>query len=145
MDAKASLRSVMAGALCCGLAVGPAWATPLPRYGMFVFSSLCRDRMTDDLNGDRLVLVRLPFHDFGYMEGGDGGFTSAPLENLSVERGTIAFSYRDEGEADKSKAVKNVRSTISAESVELISWDRKPFRLMRQWKLNGQIPACPEK
>jgi hypothetical protein len=39
----------------------PVHATPLPRYGTFVYSSLCIDRNnTGDLNGDRLVLVGFP-------------------------------------------------------------------------------------
>jgi hypothetical protein len=122
-----------------------AGATPLPRYGLFVYSSLCRDRMTDDLNGDRLVLVRLPFHDFGYMEGGDGGFTSADMQMLKIQNGMISFHYQDENETDKLKAVKTIRSSITAESVGLVSWEGKPFRLARLWKVDGKIPLCRAK
>ncbi len=128
--------------LAAMLLTSPAQSVPLPRYGLIVYSSLCRDRMTDDLNGDRLVLVRLPLHDFGYMEGGDGGFSSAPLQDLKIEKGTTAFRYRDEDESNPANAIKGVRSTITAEDVGLISFDGKPFRLKRLMNVNGKIPTC---
>jgi hypothetical protein len=121
----------------------PADAKPLPRYGLFVFSSLCTDHMTSDLNGDRLVIVRLPLHDFGYMEGGDGGFASVPLQDLKIDdkTGKISFRYRDE-DAKKPDAMKSIASTISAESVGLMSWNGKPFRLMRLQNPGQKFPIC---
>lgn len=112
-------------------------SAPPPRYGLIVYSSLCRDRMTDDLNGDRLVLVRLPLHDFGYMEGGDGGFTSTPLQDLKIANGMIDFRYSDDD-----GAAKVVRSTITAQDVGLVSFDGKPFRLKRLADVSGKIPIC---
>jgi hypothetical protein len=137
---KMTFRSLVLGMLAVMFTTS-AHATPLPRYGLFVFSSLCTDYMISDLNGDRLVLVRLPFHDFGYMEGGDGGFVSAPLQNLKIDdrNGGISFRYRDE-DSDK---IKTVASTVTAENVGLISSDGKPFRLPRLWKADGETPVCP--
>jgi len=95
--------------------------------------------MTGDINGDRLVLVRLPLHDFGYMEGGDGGFNSAPLEDLKIDdsKGKVSFRYRDsEGK------LRTVASTINGESAGLMSWDGKPFRLRRLRSVDDKLPLC---
>jgi hypothetical protein len=135
------VQKLILGLLVFGFCL-PARATPLPHEGLIVFSSLCTDRMTNDLNGDRLVLVRLPLHDFGYMEGGDGGFNSASLDDLKIDdpKGTVFFRYRDsEGR------LKTVASTISAESVGLTSWDGKPFQLRRLWKVAVKLPVCQER
>ena len=126
--------------------VVPADGTPLPRYGLLVFSGLCSDRMTNDLNGDRLVLVRLPLHDMGYLEWSDGSLSSAPLQDLKIDdkSGKISFRYlRDyDDDSRKSNALKSVASTISAESVNLMSWDGKPFRLRRLQNLGEKFPIC---
>ena len=142
---KMTFRSLI---LCLlGVAVGlPAQATPLPRYGLFVFSSLCTDHVTSDLNGDRLVLVRLALHDVGYLEWSDGSLSSAPLQALKIDdkSGRISFRYlRDYDDASgKSNVLKSVASTISAESVGLMSWDGKPFRLKRLENLGQKLPIC---
>jgi hypothetical protein len=134
-------RKLGFGLVTMAALVVPAAGTPLPRYGTFVYSSLCRDRMTSDLNGDRLVLVRLPFHEFGYMEGGDGGFFSTPLEDLKIEKGFISFRYKDQ-ETNNSKIMKSVNSSISAEDVGLISYSGKPFRLPQLFKFTDRLPVC---
>ena len=141
-----TFRSLILTVLAASWAL-PALATPLPRYGLIVFSSLCTDFMTNDLNGDRLVLVRLPNSDVGYMEWGDGGFSSVPLQNLKIDdkAGRISFRYSGYDDASGKDVMKNVASTISAESVGLVTWNGKPFRLHRSWKMNGKLPVCPEK
>jgi hypothetical protein len=75
----------------------PDQAAPLPRNGLIVFSSLCTDHMTSDLNGDRLVLIRLPVSDAGFMQWGDGGFSSEPLQDLKIDdkSGRIPFVILD--------------------------------------------------
>ena len=134
-------RKLVLGLFFAGISL-PAQATPLPRQGLVVFSSLCTDRMTNDINGDRLVLVRLPLHDFGSMEGGDGSFDSTPVQDLKIDdqKGRIFFRYRDSEEK-----LRTVDSTISAESIGLTSWDGKPFRLRRLWKIKAKLPVCREK
>jgi hypothetical protein len=139
------VRKLVLGLVVVGL-FQPAQATPLPRYGLIVFSSLCTDYMTHDLNGDRLVLVRLPVSDTGYMQGGDGGFSSEPLQDLKIDdkAGKISFRCLDD-DATKPNVMKRVSSSIDAESVGLVTWDGKPFRLHRQWNVQGKLPVCPER
>ena len=124
----------------------PAHVTPLPRQGLIVFSSLCFKRDIGDLDGDRLVLVRLPLHDMGYLEWSDGSLSSAPLQDLKIDdkSGEISFRYlRDYDDASgKSNVLKSVVSTISAESVGLVSWNGKPFRLKRLQDPHRELPDC---
>ena len=125
----------------------PVHATPLPRYGTFVYSNLCIDRgNTGDLNGDRLVLIRLPLSDMGFLEWSDGSLSNAPLQDLKIndKSGTISFRYlRDfDDQTGKSNVLKSISSIISAESVGLVAWDGKPFRLARSWKPENKLPNC---
>lgn len=122
-------------------------AVPIPRYGTIVYSSLCLDRgNTGDLNGDRLVLVRLPLHDMGYLEWSDGSLSHAPLQDLKIDdkNGRISFRYlRDFDDATgKPNVLKSVSSTIAAESVGLVSWKGEPLRLPRAWKPERDLPDC---
>jgi hypothetical protein len=127
-----------------------AQASPLPRYGTFVYSSLCLDRgNTGDLNGDRLIIVRLPLHDLGYLEWSDGSLSSAPLRDLKIDdkNGRISFRYlRDFDDlTGKSNVLKSISSTVSAESAGLITWDGKPFRIMRAQNPGQDLPNCSKK
>jgi len=124
----------------------PVQATPVPRYGLLVFSSLCRDRMTSDLIGGRLVLVRLPLHDVGHLEWSDGSLSSAPLLDLRIDDKTskISFRYlRDYDDASgKSNVMKSVTGTVDDESVGLALRNEKPFRLPRLRNIEQKLPIC---
>jgi hypothetical protein len=140
------IRKLVLGFLILGVSLS-AQATPLPRYGTVVYSSLCLDRgNTGDLNGARLVLVRLPLHDMGYLEWSDGSLSSAPLQDLKIDDkgGRISFSYlRDfDDRTGKSNVLNSVSSTITAESVGLVTGDGKPFRLARSRDVDKDLPNC---
>jgi len=140
------VHKLVLGFLIAGICL-PARAAPLPRYGTFVYSSLCLDRgSTGDLNGDRLVLVRLPLRDLGYLEWSDGSLSSALLRDLKIDdkNGRISFRYlRDFDDlTGKSNVLKSVASTISAESVGLMTWQGKPFRLARSRSPYKDLPNC---
>lgn len=143
------IQRLVSGFLIGSLSLA-AQATSLPRYGTFVYSSLCLDRdNTGDLNGDRLIIIRLPLHDLGYLEWSDGSLSSVPLQDLKIDdkNGKISFRYvRDHDDlTGKSNVLKSVSSTITAESVGLISWDGKPFQIMRSRSLGQALPNCSNK
>ena len=123
-----------------------AQAAPLPRYGAFVYSSLCYEGNTGDLLGTRFVLFRLPLHDMGYLEWSDGSLSSAPLQDLKIDdkSGRISFRYlRDfDDTTGKSNVIKSLSSTITAESVGLITAGGKPFSLTRAWSPNKDLSRC---
>jgi hypothetical protein len=82
----------------------------------------------------------------GFLEWSDGSLSSAPLQDLKIDdkSGTISFRYlRDfEDQTGKSNVLKSVSSTIDAESVGLIAWNGKPFRIPRSWKLEKNLRSC---
>jgi hypothetical protein len=56
-----------------------AHAGPLPRYGLFVYSSLCWEKESGDADGARLILVRVPGSDSARISyTGEGGMDEAP-------------------------------------------------------------------
>jgi hypothetical protein len=58
------------GALIAGISI-PAQASPLPRYGTFVFSGLCTEPQTGRMIGSRLTVTRLNHGDKAYYEWSD--------------------------------------------------------------------------
>ena len=67
-----ALRKSGIGLVVTALLAASATATPLPRYGMFVFSSLCIHPDSGDILGERLTLLRLNGDDAAYFEWGQG-------------------------------------------------------------------------
>jgi hypothetical protein len=61
------VRKLVLGSVMMALCI-PAYASPLPRYGTFVFSGLCTEPKTGRMIGSRLTLVRLDHGDKVYYE-----------------------------------------------------------------------------
>jgi hypothetical protein len=63
----------------------PATAAPLPRYGTFVYSSLCIHSESGDLLGARLTLERRTDGDKARFELGEGVLETALVQKVKIE------------------------------------------------------------
>jgi hypothetical protein len=141
---KMGVRNLVLG-LSIACLCGSAQATPLPRYGLFVFSNLCSEPESGDVNGGRLILVRVPGSDSARISyTGEGGLDEAPAEDVQIGKdGRISLRYLSQYDAvtGRSNAYVTVTGTISAEAFEQTAKDGKPFRTSRVGP--GQpIPVC---
>jgi hypothetical protein len=123
----------------------PAQATPLPRYGLFLFSSLCSEHESGDVDGGRLILVRVPGSDsarIGYT--GEGGLDEAPAEDVRIGKdGRISLRYLSQYDpvSGRSNVYVTVTGTVSAEAFEQMGKDGRPFRTPRVGP-SQPIPVC---
>lgn len=69
-------------------------ARPLPRYGVFTYSNLCREKESGDAAGNRIMLIRDGDGDRLFFEWSDGPLESpVPATKLIIDRsGQIVFS-----------------------------------------------------
>ncbi len=102
------MRLALAAALW--LIAGSESAAPLPRYGVFVFSSLCEHADGGDISGSRMVLVRSRGWDQMLFDYGSGGLMGATVDRLSID-GDQLEAELSPGEGGKA----HLRATLSAE------------------------------
>jgi hypothetical protein len=138
--------------LALALAV-PAEATPLPRYGAFVFSGLCTDLHTGRMIGSRLTLVRQDRSDFVYYEWSDlftpGDSRKAFGTNVVVGlQGAAAIDSHITTDGHISsdlspdhKDARVVSGELSAEGFTLSGFEARIW-LPRQRDLGAKIPVC---
>ena len=104
-------------------------AAPLPRYGLFVFSSLCWEAESGDAAGNRLMLVRDGDGDRASWEWSEGPL-EAPVSvtKLRIKGGTIAFDVdigSQEGVTSDGKFqkeapdIEHYQGTITASAVRI--------------------------
>lgn len=74
--------------LLLALAPAAASASPLPRYGTFVYSSLCWEKESGDASGVRFALTRGRAGDTLVYEYGNGPLEGARIKSLSPETGS---------------------------------------------------------
>ncbi len=138
------VRKLVLGFLLLGICV-PAQARPLPRYGLFVYSSLCWEKQSGDANGGRFILVRVPGSDFAEVNyTGEGGLDGAPAEDLKIDKdGRVSFRYLSQYDpvSGRSNVYVTVTGTLSAESFVQTGRDGNPVRTPRV-RPNQRIPVC---
>ncbi|HKU65056.1 MAG TPA: hypothetical protein VJQ06_08355 [Rhizomicrobium sp.] len=85
------LRRLVLSTLAVAFAL-PGWATPLPRYGVFVYSNLCWGKESGDAAGNRLMLIRDGDGDRLFWEWSDGPLEGpVAVTSLHLDGGHIAF------------------------------------------------------
>jgi hypothetical protein len=81
------------GTLFCG-AIYPAYAAKLPRYGVFVYSSVCTEEQSGDAAGYRAVLVRDGDGDVPYWYWSEGPMEGpAQAHPLALDDKTSAIKF----------------------------------------------------
>jgi hypothetical protein len=91
---------------------GSADATPLPRYGLFLFSSLCGEPEGGDISGAELVIVRQRDRDRILFSYGSGPLIGTQVSALDIKGDKLTAKLTsDEGGAA------TVTATLSAERV----------------------------
>jgi hypothetical protein len=133
------------GAMVLALAGGAAQASPLPRYGLFLFSSLCADPQGGDLGGAELVVMRTPAHDAIIFSYGAGPLFGTAVEKLAIvgDKLTAKLSPGEGGSA-------TLTAILSAERAEArASFDGAPARgkesdrpLTRVTNFSRALPVC---
>jgi hypothetical protein len=70
----------------------PAQATPLPRYGIFVYSDVCWEKESGDAAGNRLMIIRDGDGDRLFWEWSEGPLEGpVPATAVRLKSGRIAF------------------------------------------------------
>jgi hypothetical protein len=113
-----------------------AKTSPLPRYGVIVFSDLCVDPEGGDYGGERLTLIRRPEGDALLYDYGNGPL-SAPVaaDNIVIKGDTLTASALNDDQ------VVFLVAKLGAEGAVLTGRgdDRK---LKRVDSYAARIPAC---
>jgi hypothetical protein len=138
------VRKLILGFLILGFS-SSVQATPLPRYGLFVYSSLCWEKESGDADGGRLILVRVPGSDSARISyTGEGGLDEAPAEDLNISKdGQVSLRYLSQYDpvTDRSNVYVTVTGKVSAETFEQTGRDGKPVQTPRV-RANQEIPVC---
>jgi hypothetical protein len=120
-----------------------ASAKPLPRYGTFVFSSLCIERESGDIGGSRIVLVRTPGFDELNFDYGSGGLTGSTVDGLTIAGDHLTAQLTAEGERA------NLQATLSAEEAQVSfnfadggALGSSPDRLRRVTDFSRKLATC---
>lgn len=139
-------RMALALVLLAGWMV-PAAAAPLPRYGLFVFSTLCWEAESGDAAGQRLILLRLPGSESARISYTlDGPLDEIPVDGLKIvdKSGDISFRYRSPYDpvADRSDVDVTVQGRVTAEGFFQVGVDGRSHRLPRLLPPQKAIPVC---
>jgi hypothetical protein len=142
-----ALVTVLVTLLALLLLISPTEAKPLPRYGLFVFSSLCWERESGDADGARLILIRLPGSDSGrFSYTGEGPLDEAPIEDLQIDgkSGRISFRFLTQYDpvSGKSNVYVSEEGIVSAEGFDQKGVDGKMHRTSRVIPPQKAIPVC---
>jgi hypothetical protein len=108
-----------AALLCTG---APALGTPLPREGVFVYSSLCREKESGDAAGFRIVLFHSSDRDQLSLEWSEGplyGPTLAGNVKLDPLTSKLTFTIPQASAPTGDPPLDNYEAEITSESVLL--------------------------
>ena len=121
-------------ALCLLALVSRVWGSePLPRFGIFVYSSLCSDA-AGDVGGHSLILKRTPKGDKLTYAYGAGPLEGSDIEDLRVRGDYLtATVVTDEGERARLSATLGEREAVLTEEPDHPAPVRQP---------PGAFPAC---
>ena len=68
-------------------------AQPISRFGIFVYSQLCYSAQSGDVDGFRIVLLRLPEGDSVFFEEADGAIMEPLIGNAMIDPKTSEISF----------------------------------------------------
>jgi hypothetical protein len=137
-------RKLIAGCLIACFSAIPLEATPLPAFGVFVFSSLCYG--AEDSDGDKIVLIRAPEGITAIYWRTEGAVMApllayGPAIKLDEHTGDISMRFVD-SELPGDAGVYLLAGTISAEALVLKSNISGPIRLPRSQDATSRLPKC---
>ncbi len=127
---------LLASALACGAAQA---GDPLPRYGVFVFSNLCREPSSGDYRGSRIKVMRQKDGDSAqFMYGHTSLVGPTRVKGVSIDAmGNLdGLAETDDGEVYLSAA-------LEAQSGTLKAFDAKPQPVQRIVDMDQTAPVCP--
>jgi hypothetical protein len=137
--------------------IQPLFATPLPRYGEFVFSSLCWEKQSGDASGFRIRLQRATGGDSLYLEWSEGGLYGPMLASkVTIDSKTSMISFTipactspsDIPESETYRGRITNEEIILEESGSGDAATLKPFRrpisVPRVKDAKGKMTACTE-
>jgi hypothetical protein len=143
-------------AILCSARVS-ALAAPLPRYGVFVYSSLCREKDSGDAGGFRIRLLRTAKADSLYFEWSEGGLYGPMLAiKLAIGSKTSKIEFTIPADTPPSKLPQSetYSGTISNEAVVLeqsgygdgssLHPFRRPVAIPRVKDSGGEMRVCKE-
>jgi hypothetical protein len=140
-------RELGCGLVILALSAAPALAGPLPRYGLFVFSTLCWEEESGDAAGGRLILLRLPGSESARISYTlDGPLDEIPVDDLKIDdkSGHISFRYRSPYDpvTDRSDVDVTVQGFVDTQGFVQMGIDGKPHNLPRLLPPQKAIPVC---
>jgi hypothetical protein len=122
MTAKSLVSGMTTMAALLMSAIAPLHATPLPGEGVFVYSSLCRERESGDAAGYRIVLFHSPGRDNLSLEWSEGplyGPTLAGNVKFDSQTSKLTFTIPQAGVPPGDPAQDFYEAEISSESITL--------------------------
>jgi len=138
------IRKLVLGVVLLGVSLS-AQATPLPRYGLFVYSNLCWEKESGDADGERLILVRVPGSASARISyTGEGPLDEASAEDVRIAKdGRISLRYLRQYDpvTDRSNVYVTMTGRVSAEAFERIGRDGNTVRMPRV-RADEEIPVC---
>lgn len=139
MKAFVAWIAIIASAACPMTAL----ASPLPRYGAFIFSSLCLERESGDISGFRLVLDRKPSGDKLAFEYGNGPLESADIVKLQIDGDKL---HAEASTVDGKLSLEATLSEHSAVVVPQFGYQEglqiRPTYLERVRGISNRLPTC---
>src|SRR5882672_2299018 len=102
--------------------IAPLQATPLPSEGVFVYSSLCRERESGDAAGYRIVLFHSPGRDQLSLEWSEGplyGPTLAGNVKFDPQTSRLTFTIPQASAPPGDPAQDFYEAEVSTESITL--------------------------
>ncbi len=141
----ASKLLVTVVALCLMALVSKVWGAPLPRYGTFVYSSLCGDPV-GDIDGSSLTVTRTPKGDrltYDYSEGALFGSTIKDLRIRGDRLTATAIPDSGGGEVKLTAVLDNEEAVLTVEPDHPVAVKPPPEHLRRVWRIPKPIADCP--
>ena len=125
-------------------------ATPLPRYGEFLYSSLCWERGSGDAAGFRVRLVRSPQGDSLYLDWSEGGLYGPMLATkLTIDPNfKLTFTIPANTPPSDIPMPESYVGEISSETVILKDVDAindRPYVIPRVAAFGTDMPLCRER
>ncbi len=146
----APLFVAVAATLFCSQAPAAPAPQKLPRYGVFVYSSLCTEKESGDAAGYRLTLMRYGDGDHIVFEWSEGGLYEASGYKVALDEKTsrISFTVDTPGAPQEPAYTHSYSGTISSEALEIrdnAAIPGRADRVPRARDLSRKMDSCPER
>ena len=148
MIRKSSLFGMAVTASLLFGVIAPLQATPLPGEGVFVYSSLCRERESGDAAGFRMVLFHSPGHDQLSLEWSEGplyGPTLAGNVRFDPRTSKLTFTIPQASAPPGDPAQDFYGADVSLESIilrDVNAASRRAHIVPRVQGFGGRIGPC---